>query len=193
MNKLSVVLIVFILVLGTALIFVGKENETLQTTVDPRYRDPHLSVEERVLNLLPQMTLDEKIGQMALVEKNSVHDTQDISVYGLGGMLSGAGGKPANNTPQGWFEMVQGYAEASRSSRLGIPVLYGVDAIHGHSNIPGATIFPHAIGLGAAHDRELVRKVAQATAGEVRATGIFWVFSPNLDFSNKENAKGDVE
>ncbi|MEK7556274.1 MAG: glycoside hydrolase family 3 protein [Patescibacteria group bacterium] len=181
MNKRAGIFIILVLALGAVSVFLSQEQKIFRAAIDPGYKDSRLSVEKRVINLLSQMTLDEKIGQMALVEKNSVHDIKDVPLYGLGGILSGAGGKPANNTPQGWLDMVTGYGEASRSSRLGIPVLYGVDAIHGHGNVPGATIFPHAIGLGAAHDRELVKKVAEATAEEVRATGIFWVFSPNLD------------
>ncbi len=148
---------------------------------DMRYRDAKLPVEARIESLLSQMTLAEKIGQMALVEKNSVHDSNDIAHYGLGGMLSGGGAKPENNTPQGWLAMVRGYEDASRRSRLGIPVLYGIDAIHGNSNVPGATIFPHAIGLGASGERELVKKIGEATAEEVKAIGISWIFSPNLD------------
>lgn len=181
MKKLWIVLIVLALVLGTSYVFYAKGYKTARMTLDLRYMDPHLPVEERIQNLLTQMTIDEKIGQMALIEKNSVHDINDISRYGLGGVLSGAGGKPDNNTSSGWLSMVQGYVEASRSSRLGIPILYGLDAIHGHSNVPGATIFPHAIGLGSANDSKLVEKVAEATAEEVMATGVFWGFSPNLD------------
>ena len=176
MNKRAGIFIILVLALGAVSVFLSQEQKIFRATIDPGYKDSRLSVEKRVINLLSQMTLDEKIGQMALVEKNSVHDIKDVPLYGLGGILSGAGGKPANNTPQGWLDMVTGYGEASRSSRLGIPVLYGVDAIHGHGNVPGATIFPHAIGLGAAHDRELVKKVAEATAEEVRATGIFLGF-----------------
>lgn len=181
MNKTRIILIILALVLGIFLFFFGKGDKIPKTVVDSRYKDSSFSREERVSNVLPQMTLDEKIGQMALVEKNSIHDIQDISRYGLGGILSGAGGKPADNTPEGWLHMVTEYGESSRNTRLGIPMLYGVDAIHGHSNVPGATIFPHAIGLGATHDRALVEKIAEATSREVRATGIFWVFSPNLD------------
>ncbi len=175
------IFIVLALVLGISLIFFWKGDKISRPDVDPRYKDSSLSIEERISNLLSQMTLDEKIGQMALVEKNSIHNRKDVYLYGLGGILSGAGGKPADNTSEGWLQMVTDFEEASRRSRLGIPILYGVDAIHGHGNVPGATIFPHAIGLGATHDNTLVEKVAQATAREVRATGIFWVFSPNLD------------
>ncbi len=181
MNKSRIVLVILALVLGIFLVFFWKGDNISQPDVDSRYKDASLSIEERVSHLLSQMTLDEKIGQMALVEKNSIHNKEDVSRYGLGGIVSGAGGKPANNTPEGWLHMVTEYGEISRGTRLGIPALYGVDAIHGHGNVPGATIFPHAIGLGATRDRALVEKIAQATAEEVRATGIFWVFSPNLD------------
>ncbi|MBI4086426.1 glycoside hydrolase family 3 protein [Candidatus Kaiserbacteria bacterium] len=126
------------------------------------------------------MTLEEKAAQMALVEKNSI-TPGNAGYAGVGGVLSGAGAKPEDNTPEGWRDMVARYMEESRSSRLGIPLLYGLDAVHGHGNVPGATLFPHSIGLGAANDPELTRRVAEATAEEVRASGVFWSFSPNLD------------
>lgn len=145
------------------------------------YLNNSLPIDERVDDLLGRMTTEEKIGQMALVEKNSIVDPLDVASYGLGGVMSGFGGKPELNTPQGWLDMVNTFESSARHSRLGIPVLYGVDANHGHSNVPGATIFPHFIGLGATHDADLVRRVAQATGEEMRATNIYWSFSPNLD------------
>lgn len=145
------------------------------------YRDPSLQAEKRIDDLLATMTLDEKIGQMALVEKNSIKNIADVATYGLGGVLSGAGGKPDDNTPQGWKQMVASYSDAAKRSRLGIPVLYGADANHGNGNVPGATIFPHAIGLGAANDPALTEQVARATAEESAAMGIRWNFSPALD------------
>ena len=145
------------------------------------YLDKDLPIDERVEDLLSQMTLKEKVGQMALVEKNSVHEHSDMSAYGIGGILSGAGAKPEVNTVEGWHGMVREFDRLSRESRLQIPVLYGVDAIHGHANVPGATVFPHAIGLGATRNIELVEKVAKATADELVATGIRWSFSPTLD------------
>lgn len=148
---------------------------------DVPYRSSTVPTDARVEDLLARMTLDEKIGQMALVEKNSVHDVNDIARYGLGAMLSGMGAKPKVNTPSGWLDMVLSFQRAARSSRLGIPLLYGADAIHGHSNVFGATIFPHMIGLGATRDADLVRRVARATAEEMAATGIYWSYSPNLD------------
>ncbi|NCN52208.1 glycoside hydrolase family 3 protein [Candidatus Parcubacteria bacterium] len=146
-----------------------------------RYRDSSLPTAERVEDLLAQMTLQEKIGQMALIEKNSISETDDIRAYGLGALLSGGGGNPENNTVAGWQTMVNGFTDISRTSRLGIPILYGVDANHGHGNIPGATIFPHFIGLGATGDVDLVERVARATAEELVATNISWSFSPTLD------------
>lgn len=148
---------------------------------NPLYLDVSLSTEARVDDLISHMTLDEKIGQMALVEKNSVLKLSDVSRYGLGGILSGFGGKPEDNTPSGWKEMVDGFIAESYSSRLGIPALYGVDAIHGHSNVPGATVFPHFIGLGASGDARLVQAVAQATGDELQATGVNWSYSPTYD------------
>ncbi len=147
----------------------------------PAYINAELPIDSRVSNLLSYMTLKEKIGQMTLVEKNSVLNMKDVSRYGLGGILSGFGGKPEENTSEGWKEMVKSFITESERSRLAIPALYGADAIHGHSNVPGATIFPHFIGLGASGATELVRAVAVATKEELRATGISWSFSPTYD------------
>ena len=145
------------------------------------YTDASRSIDERIEDLLMRMTLDEKIGQMALVEKNSVPHIEDVATYGLGAILSGAGGKPEDNTPAGWKTMIARYVDESRTSRTGIPIFYGLDANHGHSNVPGATIFPHAIGLGAADDAALVTDIARATAREAAATGARWIYSPSLD------------
>lgn len=145
------------------------------------YQDPSLSTEERTTDLMQRMTNAEKIGQMALIEKNSIKDSADIAKYGLGALMSGGGAKPDENTPEGWLHMVTAFQRVSQRTRLGIPLFYGVDANHGHSNVPGAALFPHAIGLAASNDPALVRKVAIATAEEVAATGMNWVYSPNLD------------
>jgi beta-glucosidase len=145
------------------------------------YLDETQPIEVRVTDLLSYMTLEEKIGQMTLVEKNSLKKMTDIVDYHLGGLLSGSGTRPQKNTAEGWKEMIDGYQAQAKESRLGIPLLYGVDAIHGHAHVEGATVFPHAIGLGATNNPELVRAVAEATAEELLATGVNWSFSPNLD------------
>lgn len=148
---------------------------------DALYKNIKMPIEVRVQDLLSYMTLNEKIEQMALVEKNSVHNLDDITSYGLGAMLSGFGAKPTDNTGIGWNTMVTDFVMRSEKSRLGIPLFYGVDAIHGHSNIADATIFPHFIGLGATGNAKLVEDVARATAEELVATGVRWSFSPTLD------------
>lgn len=141
------------------------------------YRDPTLPTAARVADLLGRLTLAEKIGQMTQPEKNSI-PPDDVAALGIGSVLSGGGGNPQPNTPAAWAAMVAEYDEAARRSRLGIPLLYGVDAVHGHNNVHGATIFPHTISLGAAGDPELARRVARATALETAATGVRWDFAP---------------
>lgn len=133
---------------------------------------------ERTVNaLIAEMTLEEKVGQMTLPEKNSVREG-DVARYALGGVLSGGGGYPRYNTPVAWREMVSAFADEATRSRLGIPLLYGVDAVHGHAAVYGATVFPHNVGLGATRDPELVERIGQATAREMAATGIRWNYAP---------------
>lgn len=143
------------------------------------YRQPDLPIEERVDDLVARMTLAEKIGQMTQVEKNSIAP-KDITGYAIGSVLSGGGGYPTPNTPEAWAEMINGYQEAALQTRLQIPLIYGVDAVHGHSNVEGAVVFPHNIGLGAANDATLMRQIGAATAAEVAATSIPWNFGPTV-------------
>ncbi len=138
---------------------------------------PAEGIDQRVESLLSQMTLAEKIGQMTQVEKGSIQP-RDVTRYFIGSVLSGGGGSPASNTPADWLDMVNGYQQAALDTRLGIPLLYGVDAVHGHAAVVGATVFPHNIGLGAADDPDLMRRIGQATAQEMAATGIRWNFAP---------------
>ncbi|RMF10875.1 MAG: beta-glucosidase, partial [Candidatus Neomarinimicrobiota bacterium] len=135
-------------------------------------------IEHKVQSLLSRMTLAEKIGQMTQVNKDYLQDISDIKTYALGSILSGGGAVPAVNDPEHWADMVDSFQEQALATRLQIPLIYGIDAVHGHNNVVGATIFPHNIGLGCANDPDLVRQVARATAEEVAATGIHWTFSP---------------
>ncbi|UCG25473.1 MAG: glycoside hydrolase family 3 protein, partial [Chloroflexota bacterium] len=146
---------------------------------DALYRNPGRPTEERVTDLLGRMTLEEKIGQMTLVEKNSIKK-DDIADLALGALLSGGGGYPADNSPEGWLSMATDFQEYALQTRLGIPLLYGVDAVHGHNNVIGAVIFPHNIGLGATRDAELVEQIGRATAEAVAATGITWNYAPSI-------------
>ncbi len=146
----------------------------------PAYLDPALGIDERVADLLGRMTLEEKVGQMTLIERGSIGPA-DVERYAIGAVLSGGGGyPPGDNTVAGWTAMVRGYQEAALATRLGIPLLYGVDAVHGHANLVGAVVFPHNVGLGAADDPDLVEAISRATALEMLATGIHWNYAPVL-------------
>ena len=134
--------------------------------------------EEFVKGLVQKMTLDEKVGQMTQVDKRMLDSESDIATYFLGSLLSGGGSVPDDNSPTGWVNMINRYQKQALSTRLRIPLIYGIDAVHGHSNVVGATIFPHNIGLGCSNNPNLIYKVNQATAIEVAATGLHWTFSP---------------
>ncbi len=129
--------------------------------------------------LLSRMTLEEKIGQMTQADEAFLKDIGDIQKYYLGSVLSGGDSDPkAGNTLADWTDMVDSFQKEAQKTRLAIPLLYGVDAVHGHNNVLGAVVFPHNIGEGCAHNPQLVQKAARITAEEVRATGINWVFAP---------------
>jgi beta-glucosidase len=141
---------------------------------------PQPTVAARVADLLGRMTLDEKLGQMTMIDRKFLQSPADLATWGLGALCSGGGSPPDTNTPQGWADMVDGYQRAALSSRLAIPLLYGADAVHGHGDVYGATLFPQNIGLGAARDPALVQQVARATAEEMAATGVLWNFAPDV-------------
>ena len=135
--------------------------------------------------LIASMTLDEKIGQMTQAERASA-TPNDVRNYFLGSILSGGGSVPASNTPTGWADMHDSYQSAALNTRLGIPIVYGIDAVHGHSNVVGATIFPHNIGLGATRDPVLVEEIGRITAKEVACTGLEWSFAPCVAVARDE-------
>ena len=143
------------------------------------YRNPSLPVKQRVADLLSRMTLEEKVGQMTQTERYQVFDdATPITTHALGSILSGGGSTPTENTPEAWADMVDRFQQAALDTRLGIPLIYGIDAVHGNGNMLGSTIFPHNIGMGATRDPGLVRRAAHITAEETRATGPQWTFSP---------------
>ncbi len=145
----------------------------------PSRNKPLSFYDPQVKELLSKMTLDEKIGQMTQAEHGELRDITDVENYYLGSILSGGGADPnQGNSLSAWTDLYDSYQKQALKTRLGIPLLYGIDAVHGHSNVVGAVIFPHNIGLGCTRDPELVEKVARITALEVRATGINWTFSP---------------
>ncbi|MGI9286484.1 MAG: glycoside hydrolase family 3 protein, partial [Pseudomonadales bacterium] len=134
------------------------------------------------MDLLSRMTLDQKIGQMTQSERIAC-TPEEVKNYHLGSVLSGGGSAPGENLAADWVTMNDDYWAASMEedeNHLAIPVIYGVDAIHGHNNVRGATVFPQNIGLGAANDPDLLQLIAQITAREILATGVDWAFAPTL-------------
>jgi beta-glucosidase len=129
-------------------------------------------------DLLAKMTLDEKIGQMVQVDLLALQHPSDVQTYFLGSVLSGGSSDPSDNRPGTWLKTVRELEAAALQTRLHIPILYGIDAVHGHNNVDGAVIFPHNIGLGATRNPRLVEQAAHVTAEEVAGTGIHWAFAP---------------
>uniref|UniRef100_A0A6N2NLW1 Beta-glucosidase n=1 Tax=Salix viminalis TaxID=40686 RepID=A0A6N2NLW1_SALVM len=168
------------------------------------YKDAAKPLSSRIKDLMSRMTLEEKIGQMTQIERN-VASAKVMKDYFIGSVLSGGGSVPSKQaSAEAWINMVNEFQKGALSTRLGIPMIYGIDAVHGHNNVYNATIFPHNVGLGAtrqgsdktrlvtssnnlsynensmpsSRDPELVKRIGAATALEVRATGIPYVFAP---------------
>jgi beta-glucosidase len=140
----------------------------------------YVSFDDRVDELLAQMTIDEKVGQMTQPDQEFLEDADHVREYMVGSLLSGGGSDPATNSFEDWRALYEMYQSKALETRLGIPLLYGVDAVHGHSNVLGAVVFPHNIGLGATRNAELVEEIARITAEEIKATGINWNFAPSV-------------
>ena len=139
-------------------------------------------IAERTGHLLARMTLAQKIGQMTQPERQHITPAE-VKAHHIGSVLSGGGSCPGDNRPADWVAMNDAYWTASMeedADHLAIPLLYGVDAIHGNGNVLGATVFPHNIGLGAMRDPELIERIGRVTAREVLATGVDWTFAPTL-------------
>ena len=131
--------------------------------------------------LVARMTLEEKAGQMTQPNSASLADPSEVRTLALGSVLSGGSSDPkTGNRREDWTQLYLEFQKQAQQSRLAIPILYGIDAIHGHNNVLGAVIFPHNIGLGCTRNPALVEQVGRATAEEVRATGIQWTFAPCL-------------
>ncbi|KAL1222048.1 Beta-D-xylosidase 1 [Cardamine amara subsp. amara] len=142
------------------------------------YKNRDAPVEARVKDLLSRMTLPEKIGQMTQIGRY-VASPAVIADFFIGSVLNAAGSCPFEDAKSSdWADMIDGFQRSALASRLGIPIMYGIDAVHGNNNVYGATVFPHNIGLGATRDADLVRRIGAATALEVRACGAHWAFAP---------------
>jgi beta-glucosidase len=174
-----------LLILGLLMLMIFPGAGAVRAST-PIYQDPTASVASRVADLISRMTLDEKIGQMAQADRGYLTAASDLATYGLGSLLSGGGSAPTPNTAQSWADMYDNYQSIALTSRLGIPLIYGIDAVHGHNNVYGATIFPHNIGLGATRNPALIQQVGAVTASEVAGTGIDWTFAPCLCVARNE-------
>ncbi|MFN3517209.1 MAG: glycoside hydrolase family 3 N-terminal domain-containing protein [Novosphingobium sp.] len=140
------------------------------------------ATEAKIDAILAAMTLEQKVGQTIQADISAIVP-EDLERYPLGSILAGGNSGPNGDeraSAAKWDELVDTFRAVSRRSGAGIPILFGVDAVHGHSNLPGATIFPHNVGLGAAHDPDLIRRIGAVTAAEVAASGIEWTFAPTL-------------
>lgn len=172
-----------ILFLVSLLFWSCSESNTGADTEDG-YKNPNLATQARVDDLLSQMTLEEKVGQMTQIERSRIEQTT-IKDYYLGSVLSGGGSTPGESV-EAWVQMYDQFQEQALATRLGIPIIYGVDAVHGHNNLVGAVIFPHNIGLGATRNPDLVEQIAAITAKEVAATGMDWTFAPAIPITRDE-------
>jgi beta-glucosidase len=166
---------------GADAVTTGAQPAVVKNARGLPYQNPRLPVAARVRDLLSRMTLAEKVGQMTQAERGAVDANRGlITTWKLGSLLSGGGSTPPTNDPQSWADMVDAYQSYALQTRLHIPLIYGIDSVHGHGNLKGATLIPHNVGLGSTRDPRLVRRAEQMVATETRATGIPWVFAPCL-------------
>jgi len=154
-------------------------SSTAHAAVDSAAVDPGIE------RLLSQLTLEEKVGQMIQADIASITPAE-LRQYKLGSILAGGNAAPGGNvrtTPQAWLDLTNDFYQASLETggtHQAIPILFGIDAVHGNAKIMGATVFPHNVGLGAAHDPDLIRRIGQATGVEVSTIGVDWTFAPTV-------------
>lgn len=186
-----VILIIFISACHT-----GKKDIETAKSQDVKTNTQIGDIDKKVEEVLSQMTLQEKVGQVSQVDIHYLMKKQwekggldpkrleeVIVKYNIGSILSGGGGSPDNNTPIEWVKMVNEIQSYTEKTRLKIPIIYGVDAVHGHNNLKGSVIYPHNLGVAATWNPELASKSASLTANELYASGIRWNFAPVLDVS----------
>jgi beta-glucosidase len=150
------------------------------------YKDANLPVAKRVDDLLGRMTLDEKIGQMTQADQASLKGPSDVDTLFLGSVLSGGDSELPDVSAKGWSEHAELLQKRALATRLAIPILYGIDAVHGHSNVRGAVVFPHNIGLGCTRNPKIVEEAGRITALEVSGTGMHWNFAPCIAVTRDE-------
>ncbi|MBB5706410.1 glycoside hydrolase family 3 protein [Sphingopyxis panaciterrulae] len=181
------------LLLGGTALATAPEGDTGAATVHPELwpaaKSPaaitDAATEARIDALMARMTIEQKVGQLIQADISTV-TPQDLETYPLGSILAGGNSGPNGNersSAADWAALVGEFRAVSlqpQDNGVAIPIIFGVDAVHGHNNIPGATLFPHNIGLGAAHDPELIQRIGAVTAAEIAGSGIEWTFAPTL-------------
>ncbi|MGE5497403.1 MAG: glycoside hydrolase family 3 protein, partial [Syntrophothermus sp.] len=177
--KINFKKLLIVIVPAVAIGFAGFTGKTAVKTT-------HKNISKKADSLLALMTLDEKIGQMTQVDILALDNPEDIKTLALGSLLSGGDSDPGDITAKGWSEMYDKYQHIAMESRLRIPLLYGIDAVHGHNNVDGAVIFPHNIAFGAANNAALTEKAGKTIAEEIIGTGINWAFAPCLAVPQNE-------
>ena len=168
-RRLSVAIAAFFLV-ATAIAL----TQTASVPAQARLK----AFDAQIAPIVASMSLDEKVGQMTQPDHEFIKNPADVATLFVGSVLSGGGSDPRTNSVEDWTAMYETYQSQALKTRLKIPLLYGVDAVHGHNNVVGAVVFPHNVGLGATRDATLVEEIARLTAKEVRTTGINWAFAP---------------
>jgi beta-glucosidase len=174
--KQSISLMILSLAVAGAIALLMLSGETSSRAAQS---DPFTRYSGQAEKLLAQMTLEEKVGQMTQPDQEFIEDPADVSRYFIGSVLSGGNSDPKEGNSLGaWSALYERLQAETQKTRLKIPLIYGIDAVHGHNNVLGAVVFPHNIGLGCTRNPDLVQEAARITALEVRATGINWTFAP---------------
>jgi beta-glucosidase len=169
----------FLMTTGAAMAAVGVRMHASALQAFQRPASPFQRFDTQARALLARMTLEEKVGQMVQAEFSALKDPADVQKYFLGSLLAGGNGDPkSGNTLLDWTNAYDAFQSQSLKTRLRIPLIFGVDALHGHNNVLGAVIFPHNVGLGCSRNASLVERAARVTAEEMRATGVNWAFAP---------------
>ena len=192
MIKVAATLRIWMACTGAGLLALGASAATPDPAVHPQLWPEARSrglidaaTEARIGELLARMSVEEKVGQIIQTDIGAITPA-DLRRYPLGSILAGGDSGPEGNDrapTEAWVHLTHEYHAVALEARAGhepIPLLFGIDAVHGHSNMVGTVLYPHNIGLGAAHDAELVRRIGAATAEEIAATGIDWTFAPTL-------------
>ena len=176
---------------GSQSVFQDVSAEAMDGIINPenwpiiktRPLDP--KVEEQIDQILPKLTLEQKVGQVIQGDTNAL-SPEDVKKYRLGSILSGGNSAPGDKPyadAQAWLDAADAYFEASLDTEgveIAIPTIWGIDAVHGHTNLIGGIVFPHNIGLGAAHDPDLIKRISKITALELNVSGHDWTFAPTL-------------